>query len=193
MRERHSLVVAVSTAHIRQRTTKDRPVDCAFGEYRRLVCKGRAGHRRHAASLARALGPAILRVVDAQEPPLRVFFGGARFAIARTLCGQRLKTRKALENGSTMQGMGKAQARVTGVAALSADWSLSIAVVDRGLVRALSLKSSDLPSVGVRPGGDYVRHPKDRTAIRTRRDNAAVSVQASNDLIRSASSGVAGL
>jgi hypothetical protein len=107
------------------------------------------------------LGPAILRVVDAQEPPLRVFFGGARLAVTPTLCGQRLKTRKALEHVSTMQGMGKALARVTGVAATSADWSLFAAVVDKGLVRALSLKTSDLPSVGVRPGGDYVRHPND--------------------------------
>ena len=51
----------------------------------------------------RALGPAILRVIDAQEPQLRVFFGGARLAVTPTLCEQRLKTRKALEHVSTMQ------------------------------------------------------------------------------------------
>jgi hypothetical protein len=39
----------------------------------------------------RATGPAILRIVDAQQPPLRVFFGSAGLPMTRTEYGKRLE------------------------------------------------------------------------------------------------------
>jgi hypothetical protein len=39
-----------------------------------------------------ATGPAILKVVDAQDPPLRIFFGYAGLPIARTEYAKRIAT-----------------------------------------------------------------------------------------------------
>ncbi len=55
----------------------------------------------------RATGPAILAIVDAPEPPLRVFFGPAPLATTPGIYAQRLKTWEEWGHVSTMEGMGK--------------------------------------------------------------------------------------
>ena len=54
----------------------------------------------------RATGPAILAIVDASEPPLRVFFGPAPLATTPMLYAQRLKTWQDWSHISCMEGMG---------------------------------------------------------------------------------------
>jgi hypothetical protein len=59
-----------------------------------------------------ATGPAILKVVDAKEPPLRVFFGTAGLPLTRAEYAKRLETWEQWNDVAVeAQGKGRAQNR----------------------------------------------------------------------------------
>jgi len=59
-----------------------------------------------------ATGPAILKVVDAKEPPLRVFFGTAGLPLTRAEYAKRLETWEQWNDVAVeAQGKGRAQSR----------------------------------------------------------------------------------